>query len=124
MDDLCFLGVLNEEDDDKYMENMEILSIGDPTMFFIELSEEDLQQIYFWSLLGFRLFATDIKVNGKTKINGKLYTTADFPISQIAFTHETFRSKIGKKGSEKVAKDVLKIEDEMFKNYINKMHSN
>ena len=123
-DNLCFIGVLEEEDDDKYLENMEVLWISDPTMFFIEVENEDLEEVYFWSLLGFRLFATDIKVNGDTKIKDRIYSTADFPIVQISATHETFRDKLGEETSEKIMKDVLMVEDEMFKNYINRTQSN
>lgn len=122
---LCFLGVIEDDENEMILfEKFKVLWITDPEMFFIECSDDDIKDIYFWSLLAFRIFATAIKVYGETKIGEKTYNYINFPIVEISFTHETFVKKIGKEAADKIISDIEKYENFILEEHINKFRSN
>ena len=118
---LKFIGDLDGGQD---LGSFQILDILDTEMFFIAVDDEDLEQIYFWSVISFNIFVFDLKKLGVVTINGEEFDLESFPVLEIKKTHDIFEKTLSAEALERVKYNVGEFEKELIKLSIDKRNSN
>jgi len=110
-------------DEDYTLGKFRILDILDEEMFFVVV-EEELADIYFWSLVGLNFIVSTLKARGQVLVDGELFNMGTFPLANILHTHKVFESKLDKEVIKSIKEDLDKFEIELIKVIIDKERSN